>query len=106
MMKTFSLCVWLLGPVCLLGPVVEATLGVDLSTSASKTAFSCLKDQGYDFVIVRAYQSIGQPDRAAPATIANAKAAGFNYVDVYMFPCPKCSKSARDQVSEMGVLNL
>lgn len=80
----------------------EATLGIDLSTSTSKTAFSCLKDQGYEFVIVRAYLSYGEPDRQASTTIANAKAAGFEYVDVYMFPCPKCSKSASEQVSEMG----
>ncbi len=80
----------------------EATLGIDLSTSTSQTAFSCLKNQGYDFLIVRAYQSVGEPDRSASSTITNAKAAGFNNVDVYMFPCPKCSKSARDQVSEMG----
>ena len=83
----------------------EATLGVDLSTPTSKSAFSCLKSQGYDFVIVRAYLSYGQPDRSASTSIANAKAAGFENVDVYMFPCPKCNKSARDQVSEMGEFN-
>ena len=86
---------------CLLCPS-EATLGLDLSTSTSYSAFTCLKGQGYDFVIVRAYLSYGEPDRAASATIANARAAGFQYVDVYMFPCPRCSKSAREQVSEMG----
>lgn len=80
----------------------EGTLGVDLSTSTSQSAFTCLKNQSYDFVIVRAYQSIGKPDHSAPSTIANAKAAGFKYVDVYMFPCPTCSKTASEQVSEMG----
>ena len=81
----------------------DSTLGVDISTSTSKTAFSCLKNEGYEFVIVRAYHSNGEPDRAAPVTISNAEAAGFRYVDVYMFPCPKCSKSAREQVDEMGM---
>lgn len=87
--------------ICLWHPV-SPTKGVDLSTSTSKSIFSCLKGNGYEFVIVRAYRSSGAPDSAAPLTIANARAAGFQDVDVYMFPCPKCSKSARDQVDEMG----
>ena len=81
----------------------DATLGVDLSTSASTSVFSCLKNEGYEFVIVRAYESIGKPDSAAVYTIANAMSAGFKHVDVYMFPCPRCVKSAREQVSEMGM---
>ena len=82
----------------------DGTLGVDMSTSTSKTAFLCLKNNiGYEFVIVRAYQSDGEPDRAASVTISNAEAAGFRHVDVYMFPCPRCSKSAREQVDEMGM---
>lgn len=88
--------------VLLLLPPSRATKGVDLSTATSKNAFSCLKDEGYDFVIVRAYRSYGVRDRNAASTIANARAAGFQYCDVYMFPCPKCIKSATDQVREMG----
>ena len=98
MYRSLSITLLALG---LLAPA-DATLGLDLSTSTSKTAFSCLKSQGYEFVIVRAYRSSGSPDSAASSTIYNAKAAGFNNIDVYMFPCPKCSKSAKDQVSEMG----
>ena len=45
--------------------------------------------------------SLGQPDPNAPQTIANARAAGIPYVDVYMFPCPTCSASAGEQVREM-----
>lgn len=82
---------------------VNAILGVDLSTPTSQSAFSCLKNQGYDFVIVRAYHSFGSPDKNAVISIANAKAAGISLVDVYMFPCPKCLKSAKDQVNEMGM---
>ena len=83
-------------------PLINATKGVDLSTSTSSTAFICLKEDGYEFVIVRAYLSYGKPDSSAVSTIGNAHAAGFNLVDVYMFPCPKCSKSAKEQVLEMG----
>ena len=44
----------------------------------------------------------GDVDYNARTTIANARAGGIRYVDVYLFPCPKCSKSASEQVTEMG----
>lgn len=101
MKRAFFLAVALSVTVSLLHPA-EATLGIDVSASTSKSAFSCLKGQGYDFLIVRGYRSYGEPDGSAASTIANAKAAGIGNADVYMFPCPKCSKSAREQVNEMG----
>jgi len=44
----------------------------------------------FSYVIVRCYQSNGQPDSNAPATIQAAIAAGVSRVDVYMFPCFSC----------------
>lgn len=82
--------------------LTDATKGVDVSTLVYSTGFKCLKDDGYDFVIVRGYESIGKPDSDAIHTIANAREAGFENIDVYMFPCPRCSKSASEQVREMG----
>ena len=38
-------------------------------------------------MIVRAWRSVGNFDPNALETIKNAKAAGINRVDVYMFPC-------------------
>lgn len=76
----------------------EARQGVDVSELASTEIFSCLKQKDYDFAIVRAYRSIGQPDMNAPATIQNARAANVDVVGVYMFPCPKCDISAQTQV--------
>ena len=84
------------------GYFTAATLGIDVSTPVSKSDFTCLKNAGYDFLIVRAYRSLGSPDPNAPDTIRNAHEAGIKNVDVYIFPCPKCSKSASDQVKEMG----
>lgn len=81
--------------------LTDATKGIDVSTLVYSTGFKCLKDDGYDFVIVRGYESIGKPDSDAIHTIANAREAGFENIDVYMFPCPKCSKSASEQVREM-----
>jgi hypothetical protein len=80
----------------------DATKGLDVSTLVDPKDFDCLKDAGYEFLIVRGYRSLGSPDPDAIHTIANARQAGFKYIDVYMFPCPKCAKSASAQVDEMG----
>ena len=82
--------------------------GIDVSSLVSVDSFKCLRNLGYDFLIVRAYRNIkdGEPDLNAPQTLANAKTAGFRDIDVYMFPCSHeyCEKSARQQVREMGTL--
>ena len=36
------------------------TYGLDLSTSFSQSDFECLKGQGYNFAIIRAYRSTGE----------------------------------------------
>jgi hypothetical protein len=53
-----------------------------------------MKDAGKDLAIIRAWRSYGIPDSNATKNIANARAAGFPYVDAYFFPCR--SKSAKD----------
>ena len=35
-------------------------------------AFKCLKSNGYEFAIIRAFESVGRPDSNAPHTIYNA----------------------------------
>lgn len=50
----------LLIPITSLMPTVGGTYGVDVSSSVRQDDFKCLKNNGIDFVIVRAYQSLGQ----------------------------------------------
>lgn len=38
---------------------IGGTYGLDLSSAFTESDFECLKGQGYDFAIVRAYRSIG-----------------------------------------------
>ena len=38
----------------------SGTYGLDLSTAFSKTDFECLKGQGFEFAIIRAYESTGE----------------------------------------------
>ena len=71
---------------------------VDVSTSVSTDQFQCLSSQGVSGVVVRAWRSLGDFDKNAPATVASAHQAGIPNVDVYMFPCIKCG-NFEDQVS-------
>jgi GH25 family lysozyme M1 (1,4-beta-N-acetylmuramidase) len=80
-----------------------ATLGVDVSDYVD--TFTCLRNSGYDFAIVRGYQSMGRVDPNAVSNIKNAHSAGFMYVDVYAFPCVSCgnpSGQANSLVSSLG----
>ena len=75
--------------------------------------------QGISFAIVRAYESLNQPDPNGPATVKVCKtdqlcqvrldpaprsqaawAGGMSHVDVYLFPCPTCG-NPEGQVSSM-----
>ena len=76
-------------------------LGVDVSDPVTQGTFSCMKNNGISFVVSRAFHSTGNVDTAACGTLRNAMNAGIDTRDVYMFPCPTCTKSASEQVSEM-----
>ena len=76
----------------------SATIGVDISQACD--AFTCLKNaHSVDFTITRAWRSFGTFDPNSITNLANAKAAGIPYNDVYMFPCRGLSAST--QVDEM-----
>eukprot|EP01114_Cavostelium_apophysatum_P023284 TRINITY_DN8722_c0_g1_i2.p1 TRINITY_DN8722_c0_g1~~TRINITY_DN8722_c0_g1_i2.p1 ORF type:complete len:505 (+),score=91.26 TRINITY_DN8722_c0_g1_i2:30-1517(+) len=70
--------------------VAEGIYGLDVSTPVTVSNFKCVNSAGFDYAIVRAWQSNGQPDPNAPSTVANAWSAGLTHVDVYMFPCFSC----------------
>ncbi len=76
--------------------------GIDLSTAASSSVFSCLKSSGFGtFAIPRGYQSTGKVDSNVCTNLNNAKAGGIGFRDVYLFPCPTCSSSASSQMSSL-----
>jgi hypothetical protein len=80
--------------IALLLGAATATTGVDLSSLASTSSYSCMKSNGMSFVIPRAWCSYGGADANGPTNVKNARAAGIAYVDIYMFPCR--GKSASD----------
>jgi GH25 family lysozyme M1 (1,4-beta-N-acetylmuramidase) len=80
----------------------SADYGVDISTAQSVSTMSCFKSSGYgSYIIPRGYKSTGAVDSNVCTNLNNAKSAGIAVRDVYMFPCPTCSKSASTQMSEL-----
>jgi len=84
--------------LCYFSAPVFAVYGLDLSAATSQASFDCLKSNGYDFAVARAYQSIGRVDPNVATSVNRAWAAGFSHVDVYLFPCFSCGNPA-SQVS-------
>jgi len=78
----------------LLAPRAANLLGFDISASRTKSFFTCMRNNGYKKVVIRAYiqgcARGGEVDSAFLTSYNNAKAAGFsapNDIDAYMFPC-------------------
>ena len=93
--------------MCLVGlHTTEATTAVDITRPGVTYIvpyFRCLRSQGYEFIVLRAYQRTGRLDKTFQVNYRNSRAAGFR-VHVYMEPCPTCwwRDSATAQVKEMG----
>jgi len=74
--------------------VAYCTLGVDVSTAVPQSDWTCLKNAGYAFAVVRCYRSSGSVDPNCASNVKYAKAAGIKNVDVYLFPCFSCGNPA------------
>jgi len=73
--------------------------GVDVSVLTSTANWTCMKNNGYNWGIVRAFRSTGAVDTNACASLQNAKSAGIGARDAYIFPCPTCAASGASQVT-------
>jgi len=60
--------------------------GIDIANPYSASVFTCLKNQGNTFAIIRALRSPGVLDVNAKQNLQYAKSAGLN-TDIYIFPC-------------------
>jgi hypothetical protein len=97
------------GVALLLTSAAFASKGVDVSSATYVDAWKCLKGRGYDFAVIRAFQSNGVPDPVAPHTVYNAWDGGMNDVQLYFFPCPRCGDAAgqmRSMVDNLAKYNV
>jgi len=68
----------------------------------SSTNAYCFVSGGYGTIVIpRGYRSNGSVDPSVCTSIIAAKNAGVKVRDTYIFPCPKCSKSAATQINEL-----
>lgn len=70
-------------------------LGVDVSQLFSHENYTCMKNSGISFAVVRGYCSFGGIDTHAVQSLRNVQSAGLA-TDIYMFPCR--GKNATAQV--------
>ena len=82
-------------------PPTSSTYGVDISTTVSSSSASCFVSSSVSYIVPRGYTSLGSVDSAVCTSLNNAHNAGIKTRDVYIFPCPTCSKSASTQMSEL-----
>lgn len=84
--------------ICSLVLAVLAANGIDIANPTATSTFTCLKNNGNTFAIIRGFRSSGILDTNAVTNLNNARAAGLA-TDIYMFPCR--GKDATAQVNAM-----
>ena len=76
-------------------PVAMAVVGGDVAGPVSSSAFSCGKQNGWEFMITRSYHNYGAPDTSAAGNLQAAADAGIQYRDIYHFPCAMSDASGQ-----------
>ena len=81
----------------------NASKGIDVSAFLYNFDFKdyVLGGSG-DFAIFQGYRSNGSVNLNLINDSEESNSAGYEKFDMYMSPCPRCNKSASQQVLEMG----
>lgn len=59
-------CIAALAALAVIAPIVSATYGVDVSQATGPSAWKCLNGQGFDFAVIRCWESVGRADPNCP----------------------------------------
>ena len=79
--------------------LVVCTSGVTVRTGVSN--FTCFKQKGYVFGIIRGYLNIGKVDPNVRNNLIAASNAKLMYADVFINPCTTCNMKPEDQVKQL-----
>jgi len=63
--------------------------------------WACLKNKGYDFTIIRAFQTIGLVDPAAIGNLERANLAKFKNIDIYINPSFTSRLKPEEQIEKI-----
>jgi hypothetical protein len=73
---------------------VHAALGIDMSIAIASTmtqdTWNCLRSAGYTFAIIEGFNGGYHVNQNLATNVAQARAAGFEYVDTYIWSAPYC----------------
>lgn len=80
--------------------------GADVSTPVSVEGWQTLiKERSVSFGVVRCYDSSGEVEANAPASVKNGWAAKLSAVDVYHFPCLRVDAATQVQQAVSALQN-
>eukprot|EP01016_Furgasonia_blochmanni_P034399 TRINITY_DN3711_c0_g1_i3.p2 TRINITY_DN3711_c0_g1~~TRINITY_DN3711_c0_g1_i3.p2 ORF type:complete len:282 (+),score=39.63 TRINITY_DN3711_c0_g1_i3:100-945(+) len=74
----------------------EELRGLDISIHSGLVpleTFQCLKDSGYDFIIIQVWNGGRQLNKNIKDNVERAWKAGFKYVDLYSFAANNCTNN-------------
>ena len=97
----------LTSPVVLIGLSIlycaYALKGIDVSAFLYNFDFKDYVLEGSsDFIVFQGYRNNGSVNLNLITDSEESRSAGYENFDMYMSPCPRCKKSASQQVLEMG----
>nr|CAD2132062.1 unnamed protein product [Meloidogyne enterolobii] len=86
--------------------LIYSDKGIDISSPANLEQTKCFKKNGYKSIYIRVWQSNNKFDSNSVNTIKNARTAGIDNVDCYVFPCAKCKDANPKNIIEKILKNL
>jgi len=87
---------------CCVQSTAAGQRGVDISVALTASVASCMRSSGTSFIVPRGFRSSGSVDTHVCNSIKIASSAGIPVRDTYLFPCPRCKKSADTQMKELA----